>query len=141
MANITPSFTRVVGSDGLDGWQIQWGPMANGDIGLEVGSVIGDGAAAIKPAGSGSFLSGFADKSVQAVGTFGTGGSVAIEGTNDGSHFFALTNPAQVIIALTSATPGSAVTEAIVSTRPHVTAGDGTTALTVTMFCRKTHSP
>jgi hypothetical protein len=139
MALITPQFTPVDGDNGLDGWQVAWGPMANGDIGLEVGSVIGRGASAIKPAGGGGFLSGFADKSVHASGTFGSAGAVAIEGTNDGTHYFALTNPAQIVVSLTSANPGYALTEAIVSLRPRVTAGDGTTSLTVTMFCRKTH--
>lgn len=141
MANITPTIKRVIGQNGVDGYQVQWTPMQNGDVGLAVGSTIGDGSSAVVPSQGGSFA-GFADKSIQASGTFGAGGSVACEGTNEGTttNFFPLTNPSGTTIALTAAS-GSAVTEAVIWVRPHVTAGDSSTSLTVTMFFRKTQEP
>lgn len=141
MANITPTVTRVLGMGSLDGYQVVWGPMANGDVGIGVGSAIGDGAGATTVAGSG-FFSGFADKSVQVEGTFGAGGSVAVEGTNDGNilHYRGLTDPQGNAIAITAAGI-KAITEAVIWVRPHVTAGDGTTSLTVSMFFRKTQAP
>lgn len=141
MANITPTITRIMGQGSLDGWQVKWGPMANGDVGLPVGSTIGDGAGAIVPSGGSGFFAGYADKSIQVSGTFGAGGSVACEGSNDGgSNYFAMTDPSQTVIAITAA-GGKSVTEATIWVRPHVTAGDGTTSLTATMFFRKTQTP
>ncbi len=141
MANITPAVTRVLGMGSLDGYQVVWGPMANGDVGIGVGSAIGDGAGATTVPGSG-FFSGFADKSVQVEGTFGAGGSIAVEGTNDGNvlHYRQLTDPQGTTIAIASAGI-KAITEAVIWVRPHVTAGDGTTAVTVSMFFRKTQAP
>lgn len=139
MANITPTVTRVMGQNGLDGYQVTWATMLNGDVGLAVGNAIGDGASAVKFS-QGGFFSGFADKTIQVEGTFGAGGSVAAEGSNDGTNFRALTNPQGTTIAVTSAGI-AAITEAVIGVRPHVTAGDGTTSLTVTMFFRKTQTP
>lgn len=67
----------------------------------------------------------------QVTGTFGAAGSVQIEGSNDGATWVKL-SPA----ALTSAGLFAAlgVTERPKFVRPNVTAGDGTTALTVTAF-------
>lgn len=70
-------------------------------------------------------------KSVQAVGTFGAAGSVAIEGSNDGTNWFALDDSLGVVIALTAATPISDILQNTKHIRARVTAGDGTTALRV----------
>lgn len=139
VATITPTFVTIPGQEGIDGYQVTWGPMANGDVGLGVGNPLGFGAGATTVAGGGPNLAGYADKSIQVEGTFGAAGSVACEGTNDGNaaHFRALTDPSQVTIAITAAGIKS-VTEAVIWVRPHVTAGDGTTSLTATMFFRKT---
>jgi len=125
MATINYTRTQVLGDTGLGdtgsyiaGWLYTWGPMANGDVG--------------QPA---TTVRGFVDRSVQAEGTFGSGGSVAAEGSNDGTNFRALTNPQGTTIAITSGGIQQ-VTEAVAQFRPHVTAGDGTTALTVTAFFR-----
>lgn len=61
-------------------------------------------------------------------GTFGAAGSVQLEGSNDGTNFFKL-SPAAVTTAGLFAALG--VTEYPKFIRPHVTAGDGTTALVV----------
>lgn len=87
-------------------------------------------------------LGGYGDKSIQVTGTFGTGGSCTLEGSNDltnPTNWFTLTDPTGTAIAITSA-GGKAVTEASVWIRPHVTAGDGTTALVVKVFCRNTQT-
>lgn len=88
---------------------LTWGPMANGDTGQA------------SPEGCWSQAWG------TATGTFGVAGSVQLEGSNDGTNWFKL-SPA----ALTAA--GSfllAAQERPRFIRPHVTAGDGTTALIV----------
>lgn len=95
--------------------KIAWASMANGDT----------GAAVRYPKHN--------DKSIQVTGTFGTGGSVAVEGSNDETNFAALRSPDSSTIAITSAGV-RAVLENTVQVRPHVTAGDGTTALIVTML-------
>lgn len=140
MANITPVVTPVYGHHNIDGWQVVWANMQNGDVGIAVGTTIGQGAAAQPPPGGGT-MAGFADKTIQAVGTFGAGGSVACEGSNDaGANWFKLNDPFGNVIAITAAAMKE-ITEAVIWIRPHVTAGDGTTALTVTMFLRKTQTP
>ncbi len=134
MPNITPVIYPVIGQGDADGFQVTWGPMANGDVGIGVGNTV-NGA----NVGGGGFFAGFADKSIQVEGTFGGGGTVALEGTNDGdpTHYRPLTDPQGVTVAMTS--PGiKALTEAVIWVRPHVTGGDGSTQLTVTMFFRKT---
>lgn len=139
MANITPTLTRVVGENGIDGWQVKWGPMANGDVGVPVGSPL---------AGAGQvglgFLAGYADKSVAITGTLGAAGSIQLEGSNDGTTFLILTDPTGSPTSLVfTALPTTlkAITEACIQVRPHVTAGDGTTALNAVMFFRKTQQP
>lgn len=70
-------------------------------------------------------------KSVQVIGTFGAGGSVAIEGSNDGTTWGALRDSTGTLIAITAATMIRDVLENTRYIRPRVTAGDGTTALRV----------
>lgn len=124
MANVTPTQKPVQGYSDLDGWQGLWGdqtPMAQGDVGLK------------------TIFGGFADRSIQVEGTFG-GATVALEGSNDGVNFHALTDPQGNTIAIAS--PGiKQVTETTMFFRPHVVGGDGTTALVISAFFRKTHTP
>lgn len=141
MATIKPNITPVYGFGNIDGWLVVWGPMQNGDVGAAVGSTIGLGAAAIAAPGGG-IITGFNDKTVQVTGTFGAGGNVAFEGNNDGSgnFWFDLSDPQGNAIAINSANLKQ-IEEVTVQVRPHVTSGDGTTSLTVTMFARKTSQP
>lgn len=69
---------------------------------------------------------------VQVTGTFGTGGSVTLEASDDGSSFAALPTP----IAITAAGLYVVATTAHRRIRPRVTAGDGTTSLVVTLTTR-----
>lgn len=95
-----------------------WANMANGDTGGPVE------------------LPEFPDKSFQTGGTFSVGGSVTIEGSNDGSTYIALTDPQGNAITKTAAALEVAE-ESTRYTRPNVTAGDGSTAITVTMVARR----
>lgn len=65
----------------------------------------------------------------QAEGTFGAAGSVQLEGSNDNVNWHKL-SPAALTAAGFFAALG--VTEVPKYLRPNVTAGDGTTAITVT---------
>jgi len=78
----------------------------------------------------------YADRCVQVAGTFGTGGSVTIEGSNDGSNFVVLTDPQGNALTITAARIEQ-VLELPRYVRPRVTAGDGTTSLTVTICMRR----
>lgn len=77
----------------------------------------------------------FVDRTAEVFGTFGVGGSVTLEGTNVASYV-ALTDPQGNAITKT-AVGIEIVEEAPRFTRPRVTAGDGTTNLTVTLWCRR----
>ena len=122
MAVITPTITQIPTINGFT-HVVAWTPMANGDTGLPW-----QGAAS-------------ADRSIEITGTFGVGGSVSIQGSN------AVTSPAAggTWSALSDAQGGAlAVTATKVETvaeftnwiRPAVTAGDGTTSLTVAMLAK-----
>lgn len=78
----------------------------------------------------------FSDRSVQVTGTFGAGGSVNIEGSNDGGTTWAvLTDPSGSDLTFTS-TGLQAITELTDKIRPKVTAGDVTTSINVYLFMR-----
>lgn len=64
-------------------------------------------------------------------GTFGAAGSVVMQGSNDGTNWFAL-SPTALTAAGIFAPLGAAEHPKFI--RPAVTAGDGTTALTVVGF-------
>lgn len=87
-----------------------------------VGLLNGDDGSPIAMAGS-------PDRSVQVLGTFGTGGTIVFEGSNDGgTTYFTLTDPQGNAISKTAAA-GEQVVELTGLVRPRVTAGDGTTNL------------
>lgn len=96
----------------------QWTDLANGD------------------AGDALRFCQYADKSVQVAGTFGAGGSLRLEGSNDGTNWHALTDPQGNALNFTAAGI-EAVTEATFYVRPRVTAGDGTTLLTATLLMKE----
>jgi hypothetical protein len=97
---------------------ISWTPLANGDSGSPIE------------------MPGSADRSIQISGTFGAGGTIVFEGSNDGTNYVTLTDPQGNAISKTAASI-EAVTELTRYVRPRVTAGDGTTALTATLIVRR----
>lgn len=97
---------------------IAWTPLANGDDGEPIP------------------FSQYTDKSVQVSGIFGAGGSVRIEGSNDGTNWAVLTDPQGNDLNITSAKI-EMVTEATRLIRPRVTAGDGTTNLNVHLLIKE----
>jgi hypothetical protein len=123
LANITSTPSIVSPTGAPYGYYVAtYGPMANGDVGIPV------------PMDT----TNYSDISAQVTGTFGTGGSVAIEGSNDKVNWAALRDPSHTTIAITSAAI-QAVLENTIQVRPHVTAGDGNTSLTVTLMYRRTY--
>lgn len=80
--------------------------------------------------GSGWSVGPFQALTAQLLGTLGAGGSVTIEGSNDGTNWAACHNPGGTAATLT-ALGLVTIMEIPLFLRPNVTAGDGTTALTV----------
>jgi len=81
-------------------------------------------------------IPGAADRSVQIGGTFGAGGTCVIEGSNDGVTYFTLNNIQGTALSATSAAL-KGVAEITRYIRPRVSAGDGTTSITVTLLARR----
>ena len=82
----------------------------------------------------------YADRSVQVLGTFGAGGNLRVEGSNDGGTTYgALTDPQGNALNFTAAKV-EAVTEITLLTRPFISAGDGTTDLDCAITCRRSRS-
>lgn len=78
----------------------------------------------------------FQDRTVQITGTFGTGGSVTMQGSNDdGVTWATLTDPLGNNLTFTAAGMKQ-ITELPQYIRPLVTAGDGTTSLNVYLHMR-----
>lgn len=73
------------------------------------------------------------DKNVQISGTFGVGGSVAVKGSNDLVTWFTLTDLQGNALTFTAAGMEQ-VQENPFYIRPEVTAGDGSTNLTVILI-------
>jgi hypothetical protein len=78
----------------------------------------------------------YADCSVQFGGTFGVGGTVVWEGSNDGATYATL-NDAQATAISKTAAGLEQVVEACRYVRPRVTGGDGTTSMVVTAYIRR----
>lgn len=98
--------------------RIKWLAMANGDVGESV------------------TLGAWQDRTIQITGTFGTGGSVTMKGSNDGgTTWVALTDPLGNALTFTSAGMKQ-ITELPYEIRPEVTAGDGTTSLNAWLAMR-----
>lgn len=117
MAVRTPTVTPAPNGN-TNGILYVWTGLLNGDTGTPVEGV------------------DFADQTVQVGGTFGVGGSVTLEGSNDNATFFALTDPQGNAITKTGAAL-EVIEEAPRYVRPNVTAGDGSTSLTVTIWARR----
>lgn len=98
-----------------------WTALANGDTGQPL-----DG-------------SRYPDKSMTVLGTFGAGGTVILEGGPPGGSYLGLNDTRGEGNALSFTTADSRqVNENPAFIRPRVTAGDGTTALTVVLECSST---
>ncbi len=97
---------------------ITWTALANGDDGAPY-----EGA-------------DFVDRTVQFDGTFGAGGSVTLQGSNDGASWFPLTDPQGNAITKTGAGL-EVIEEGPRYVRPIVTAGDGTTSLNCRIWARR----
>jgi hypothetical protein len=88
MAIIVPSFQKLRSQDsGIDAVTITWAGLTNG--GPDSGQPVQ------RPA--------LVDRSVQVTGTFGAGGTVVFEGSNDGVNYYTLTNPLGTAISVTTA--------------------------------------
>lgn len=85
--------------------------------------------------GSAEQLWDFADRSMQVTGTFGTGGQATLLGSNDGTNYAALTDPQGNAIVVTAA--GIKLPAPITRYVKPLVAGDGTTNLVVSLFCRR----
>lgn len=94
-----------------------WAAMPNGEVGEAIE------------------LANFADRSVQVTGVFGTGGSVRIEGSINGTDYAPLTDPQGNALDIMSEKI-EAITEVVRWIRPRVTSGNGSTAITVTMLLK-----
>jgi len=96
----------------------RWASLANGESGVAVE------------------FPQYADRSVQIEGTFGAAGSVQMEGSNDGTNYQLLTDPQGNDIVKTAADLEQ-ISELTRYIRPRCTAGDGTTALAITLVARR----
>jgi hypothetical protein len=97
---------------------LSWAGLLNGDDGTPVE------------------MPGSADRSIQFVGTFGAGGTIVLEGSNDGVNYVTLTDPQGNAISKTAAGI-EAVLELTRFVRPRVTAGDGTTDLQAHLLVKR----
>ncbi len=75
------------------------------------------------------------DRTVQVTGTFGTGGTVLIEGSNDGTTYNTINDTAGSALSF-SAAGFKVCNEVPLYLRPRVSAGDGTTSLKVAIVLR-----
>jgi hypothetical protein len=122
MTIIVPSWLGVPDPAAAAGWVVSWGPMLNGDSGqslIEASNQVDH-----------------ADRSIQVEGTFGATGVLVFEGSNDGVNFRTLNDPSLTPLSFTTAAL-RAVLEAARQVRPRITAGDGTTNLTVSLLLRR----
>lgn len=67
-------------------------------------------------------------RTIQVQGTFGTGGTVIVEGSDDGANWYQLNDPSGTAISFTAAGLKQ-IREDSVFVRARVTGGDGTTAI------------
>lgn|SRR3990167_6595754 len=97
---------------------LNWPTLANGDDGEPIA------------------FSQYTDKSAQVVGTFGTGGVLALEGSNNGADWAVLTDPQGNPLNFTAAKI-EMVAEATAFVRPRVLAGDGSTSLSLILLLKE----
>lgn len=95
-----------------------WGLMANGDSGQPVQ------------------FADWADRCMQVSGTYGAGGSVSWQGSNDGTNWAVLNDINGNALTATTGVLRQ-MNEAPLWIRPIVTAGDGTTQILATVLARR----
>lgn len=78
----------------------------------------------------------WADRCISFTGTFGAGGTVVLQGSNDGTNYFTLNNAQGTALSFTAAGLKQAV-ELPLWVRPFVSAGDGTTSITAILVARR----
>jgi hypothetical protein len=119
MATIIPTFSKIRGpAGGIDAVVATWtGLASSGDVGQALQRT------------------DLVDRSAQVFGTF-SGSTLVFEGSNDGTNYFTLSNPAGTTLSFTAAGLMQ-VTEATAWVRPHLTSGSGA-SLTVTLTARRT---
>lgn len=79
---------------------------------------------------------GSGDRTVQVLGTFGSGGTVVLEGSLNNVDWVTLRDAFGVALSFTAADIRSVIENATY-VRPRVTAGDGATAVTVILNVRR----
>lgn len=118
MATIDPTITRI-DTFADQAHVIAWETLTTTD----------DTGAAIEMPGS-------ADRSIQFNGAFSVGGTIVLEGSNDGTNYVTLTDPQGNAISKT-ADGIEAVQELTRYVRPRVTAGDGSTSLNAYLLVKR----
>lgn len=99
--------------------------MLNGDDGAPIGPNHAD----------------YADRAVAVRGTFGVGGNLRMEGSGDDTASYVALNDAQGNVLDITTEKHEQILEIPGHTRPRVTAGDGTTSLTVIVTARRQVRP
>lgn len=125
MAEVSYTISRVE-SFKDDCHVVTWAAMANGDHGTAIS------------------MAGSADKSIQVLGTLGVGGNAQVQGSNvvsptttfASTDFVTLTDPQGNALDINSLKV-EMITENTLFVRPKITAGDGTTSITVRMLVRR----
>lgn len=97
-----------------------WTPLLNGD------------------SGSAESVGRLSDRSIQIKGTFGVGGNVIIEGSNDSITWATLRDAGNSLLGTITAADIREILENTLFVRPRVSAGDGTTSLTVILTAAST---
>lgn len=101
------------------------------------GNVLLDWAAmldgSVPKAGDAASTGTYEKLTVQVVGTFGTGGSITMQGSNDGTNWATLEDRENNAITVTAAALVE-IRDHPRFIRPNLTAGDGTTNLRVLVF-------
>ena len=123
MADKTGVFEEIRADTVSRGRKATWSGLANGDTGTPLNF----------PPGT--------DRTVQVLGTFGTGGHLKIEGSLDGGTTWAVINDPTGNALDFRAAGIKAVMEHTLLIRPHVTAGDGSTSLTCIITATRMRSP
>jgi hypothetical protein len=122
MAVVTPTLSPLPSGQQSDLQIWTYANMANGDTGLPLE------------------LGNYTDRSIQVLGTFGAGGNVRMQGTlqdpSSSPTWATLTDPQGNALDITSAKIEQ-VSEITRGIRPNITAGDGTTSLTVIVMVKR----
>lgn len=117
MATKTKTSDKSLGSDALE--VITWATLNNGDVGEAY-----------------LYKDVAFEKTVQVDGTFGTGGTLVFEGSNDGTNWVTMKDNSGTALSVTNTFVRN-VFDAPIYYRPRVSAGDGTTNLRCILVLRK----